>query len=459
MRLALARPGGHCLGNCVHAHAQAKPAPDANVHLRADAVNMDTAEEASRAMDASRSLALAPPTPSTRGAKSKAASPNYFSPPPSQDAVAPAQAAAAASAAQQSQARGGAGAPVRSSGRAAAAVGEGRVEEAWAADSSTIDPDLPRVPTVTDLPDLNAWQDLTLPRQDSRQRQRAGPYRAAPPPPTLTPPQSQPLTPHSARSTSRGRREPALATTPVSTLRGSRDPSRSLPASPGPQVTLKKGAYAHTLDRSTRALDDNMLTVDLAHDSSYRGGGGTTGRSGRVSDSGGVGDSYALAEHPTGSRLLTAQGPYHGANARLRRMLPSYDVTVRVSTSWVHVILTALTAIVFVGYLGVRAWYLSSGKTGALKRQDTNVPYSWVVLAAEVGLGFLGFYGHQLYWRQVVTHMEMSEEDAAALIQARSRLRCVCSAWPQVAACWAYVAAAAAHCMRRPRIRSMEMRT
>ena len=92
---------------------------------------------------------------------------------------------------------------------------------------------------------------------------------------------------------------------------------------------------------------------------------------------------------------------------------------VWVQTSWLHIFMTAVTVAAFVFYIGVRAYYLVSGKTVDLDTQSTSVPYSWVVLVAEVFLSFLGFYGHQTYWKQRTDFSKMSEEDVQQLAHVR----------------------------------------
>jgi hypothetical protein len=131
------------------------------------------------------------------------------------------------------------------------------------------------------------------------------------------------------------------------------------------------------------------------------------------------GDSYAISQHPTGSHS-SAPGPYHQANCRLRHLIPHYNVSVTVTTSWPHILLTAAAVLCFLGYVGIRIWYLVSGRTAAFSAQNTSVAYSWVVLVAEVAVSVLGFYGSQLYWRQSTTFSEMSADELEALTQVRS---------------------------------------
>jgi hypothetical protein len=127
-------------------------------------------------------------------------------------------------------------------------------------------------------------------------------------------------------------------------------------------------------------------------------------------------DTYALSQHPTGSRSC-APGPYHQANCRLRQLLPHYKVTIAVTASWLHIFLAVAAVICFLGYIGIRIWYLVSGRTAAFHTQRTSVAYSWVVLVAEVAVSFVGFYGSQNYWKQSTKFVEMSTDDVKALTQ------------------------------------------
>jgi hypothetical protein len=161
----------------------------------------------------------------------------------------------------------------------------------------------------------------------------------------------------------------------------------------------RKHAYSHSL---TRSVGDRTISIDLLC---------VPGCDDQLARS----SSYARASHPTGSRPHDP-GPYHRANSRLREMLRNYTVKVLVTTSWIHVFLTALAVVAFCGYIGIRGWYLISGKSSNFNAQDVSVAYSWVVLSAEVSLGFLGFYGHQTYWKQTTTFREMTDDEEKTMI-------------------------------------------
>ena len=103
-------------------------------------------------------------------------------------------------------------------------------------------------------------------------------------------------------------------------------------------------------------------------------------------------------------------GPYHKANAQLREQLPHYNVDVSVHTRWDHVFLWCMAVVICFVYLGVRLYYLVSGKTAEFNSQNTSVPYSYVVLVGELALGCLGFYGQQCFWKQDVRFSAMDSE-------------------------------------------------
>ena len=183
-------------------------------------------------------------------------------------------------------------------------------------------------------------------------------------------------------------------------------------------VTAKRRAYSRTLpkpaDNPEESTDVDMASITLPSVLAT-GNMPIDQRSMRSAD------SFALAAHPTGSHAL-APGPYHRANARLRQLLPHYQSNTTVSTSWAHVVLTALAVLCTLGYFGIRLWYLISGRTAAFAEgaPNTSVWYSWVILVAEVGLVFLAFFGHQLYFKQHTTFRVMDERATSALIQVRT---------------------------------------
>jgi hypothetical protein len=178
---------------------------------------------------------------------------------------------------------------------------------------------------------------------------------------------------------------------------------RNVSAQLSPPAPRNKHAYANQLD-----LDDQTVSIELQRSSHLQRAGGHAPNS--------EAHSYALADHPTGSHPL-APGPYHKANCRLRKLLPLYSSTVTVTTSWLHITMTILTVLAFLWYIGLRAYYLLSGKVYKFELQNVSVPYSWVVLAAEIALTSLGFYGHQAYWRQNVHFKEMSDEEYGDMVE------------------------------------------
>lgn len=124
---------------------------------------------------------------------------------------------------------------------------------------------------------------------------------------------------------------------------------------------------------------------------------------------------------PTLSQAIEP-GPYHKANARLRKQLPHYRARVNIRTRWDHVLMTALTFCTFIAYVGMRVWYLVTGKAEDFRIQNISLKYSWVVLAAEVVLGLLLFYSNQLFWKQELVFTIMDEEEVQQMTQVRIKL-------------------------------------
>lgn len=137
-------------------------------------------------------------------------------------------------------------------------------------------------------------------------------------------------------------------------------------------------------------------------------------------------DGSQVLGYPTVSSPLEP-GPYHKANAQLRRQLPHLNVEVTVQTSWDHIFLTILAFFAFVTYIAVRIYYLLSGRTALYTEQNINVAYSYLVLVAEFFLGALGFYGHQMYWKQNVEFSPMDSNTLRSISEVRPLrdVRCV----------------------------------
>lgn len=121
------------------------------------------------------------------------------------------------------------------------------------------------------------------------------------------------------------------------------------------------------------------------------------------------GTSAHLPGIPTVSHPLDP-GPYHKANSQLRSQLPHYNVEVTVTTRWDHLGLWFVALCIYLFYLGVRLFYLLSGRTAGFGSQNTNVAYSYVVLVGEIFLGGLGFYGNQCFWKQDTVFSAMNSE-------------------------------------------------
>ena len=187
-------------------------------------------------------------------------------------------------------------------------------------------------------------------------------------------------------------------------------PRRGDPSGPLPQMPLNaSGPVFPVLDASPSHGGINPMDVSMSidicpsHPATPGPGGGS--------------QSQVLG-YPTLSSPLEP-GPYHKANAQLRRQLPHLNVDVTVVTRWDHIILTLFAFFVFLGYIGVRLYYLISGITATYTEQNINVPYSYLVLSAEFFLGALGFYGHQMYWKQEVAFSPMDSVTLRSVSEVR----------------------------------------
>ena len=142
----------------------------------------------------------------------------------------------------------------------------------------------------------------------------------------------------------------------------------------------------------------------------------------------------AALRHQKGMPTLSQAvepGPYHKANARLRVQLPHYRARVTVRVRWDHVLMTLLTFCTFFGYIGIRVWYLVSGKSVEFRTQNISLKYSWVVLAAEVVSGLLLFYSNQLFWKQELVYTIMEDEEVQQMTEVRYTV-CCCSTFQSI---------------------------
>lgn len=79
-------------------------------------------------------------------------------------------------------------------------------------------------------------------------------------------------------------------------------------------------------------------------------------------------------------------------------------------TSWDQILVWLISIVSLAVYLGIRFWYLLTGRTARLGQESVSITYSWVVLAAETLMGVLGFYLHQNFWRQDVEFNNISSK-------------------------------------------------
>lgn len=125
---------------------------------------------------------------------------------------------------------------------------------------------------------------------------------------------------------------------------------------------------------------------------------------------------------PTASHELEP-GPFHRANAALRRQLPLCNARVHVTARWDHIAVFAAAAVAFGAYAGVRFVDLVFGRGAGFSGQDVSAALSWVALVADVLGGLAGLYARPLFWKQTVEYTPVVEEDVEDMATVRSCLR------------------------------------
>ena len=97
--------------------------------------------------------------------------------------------------------------------------------------------------------------------------------------------------------------------------------------------------------------------------------------------------------------------------------MPHYSVKVHVSRDMTLIYVTIFSFLGLLGYVGLRIYYLVPGTVELAS--NTSVPYSWLVLAAEVAIAMLGFYCRMLTKRQDPDFRGMGRRELEALVQVR----------------------------------------
>ena len=87
-------------------------------------------------------------------------------------------------------------------------------------------------------------------------------------------------------------------------------------------------------------------------------------------------------------------------------------------TRWDHVAVVAVAACVYLVYIGVRLFYLVSGRTEGIPNVSTG--YSWAVLLAEAFTGAVLFYRKQVFWKQEVSFTRMAPDVLQSVAEVRS---------------------------------------
>lgn len=134
--------------------------------------------------------------------------------------------------------------------------------------------------------------------------------------------------------------------------------------------------------------------------------------------------SFRRQGYPTVSQPLEP-GPYHKANAQLRKQLAQYHATVTVRTVWRKVGHWVLAFVAWAVYVGVRLAYLAKGKTAELMGSPrASSPYSIIILITEFLVGLINFAGSMTFRKQEVkfSRSEDPEEQQDANVRSRYQI-------------------------------------
>lgn len=174
-------------------------------------------------------------------------------------------------------------------------------------------------------------------------------------------------------------------------------PTRAIPAHTAPAEPA-----AHALPPQTQADNTSELSMSIAlHPPAF------------------TCINRRVPGQPTASHELEP-GPFHRANAALRRQMPLCTARTHVATRWDRVAVFTLAAAALVAYLAERLFYLASGRSGGFQSgQGVSVGLSWAVLVAEALAGAAGLYGGQLFWKQMVEFEAVEEEDVEDMATVR----------------------------------------
>jgi hypothetical protein len=110
------------------------------------------------------------------------------------------------------------------------------------------------------------------------------------------------------------------------------------------------------------------------------------------------------------------------ATGMLRGLFSNVQVQIKVQLQWDQIFVWAVSIISLLGYVGVRYWYLLTGKTAALEQEEVSIIYSWMVLGAETLMGVLGFYMNQKFWKQIVKFSTVTQTTVDKMIQVLTHL-------------------------------------
>ena len=101
---------------------------------------------------------------------------------------------------------------------------------------------------------------------------------------------------------------------------------------------------------------------------------------------------------------------YSRAKAQLRRQLPTYRTEITLTIHWERIMMWLLTLAACVAAFGVRFVYLVTGRIDG--HHNVSVPYSWVVLVAEVIATAHALYDTHLFLKQEVIYTPVGADPA-----------------------------------------------
>ena len=92
---------------------------------------------------------------------------------------------------------------------------------------------------------------------------------------------------------------------------------------------------------------------------------------------------------------------------------------MRITRAWVHTILFYLAAAMFATYILTRVYYLLR-RLDPVLTPSVDIPYSWLIVCAEVVTSLLTLYTRQYFRKQTVDFKELKAAELRALAKVRA---------------------------------------